>query len=281
MKSSSIKEAFGGEVRFTRFISDDQETSNRLLDRLNLSYEDGYTVAPEEPTDDGKRVDLVIRDSDNEIILVIESQDATGWLDSVHASKIMYYMYNKKCEDGILLTEDASESIKDVIKMINENTPWNIHLIATKVYDIGNGGKFVDFIPLVRPSSMAEKKVRRINRAPAEYVHRGNLERIFEDNPGVFTNQTKAYNSVTDVAGTGLAVLYQMNNSSYRVSIWHHGRKEGDVDFNNSVIAFANSIGQTARFRKDSAYISVPDEITSIEIFKSIVNAIETNKINH
>ena len=279
MKRSTIKEAFGGEVAFTKFISQDQDTSNRLLDSLNLSYEDGYTVVPEEHTTDDKRVDLVVRDGNGEITLVVESQDATGWLDSVHASKIMYYMYDRKCEDGILLTEDANEHIKNFIKMINENTPWNIHLIATIVYDTGNDGKYVDFIPLIRPSSVADKKVRRINSAPSENVHRRDLERIFDENPGVFTNQAKYYNSVTDVGGSGLAVVYGMNKSLYRVSIWHHGRKDGDEDFNNSVIALANSIGQTARFRKDSAYISVPDEGTSIEIFKSVVNAIQNHQI--
>lgn len=112
MKRSCIKDAFGGEVAFTKFIADDVETSKRLLSALDLSDEDGYSITPEEHTTHLKRVDLVIRDQEGEIFLVIESQDATGWLDSVHASKITYYMYDKKCDDGVLLCEDADEHIK-------------------------------------------------------------------------------------------------------------------------------------------------------------------------
>ena len=279
MKRSSIKEAFGGEVAFTKFISRDQETSNRLLGALDLSFEDGYTVTPEEHTIDDKRVDLVVRDNNGDIMVVVESQDATGWLDSVHASKIMYYMFDRKCEDSILLTEDANEHVKNFIKFINENTPWNIHLIATVVYDIGNGESYVDFVPLIRPSSVADKKVRRINGAPSENVHRGDLERIFEENPGVFTNQAKYYNSVTDVGGSGLAVVYGMNNSYYRVSIWHHGRKNGDKAFEGSFVNVASALGHEAKSRKDSVYISMTDEAESIRVFKEIVEAVKTKQI--
>jgi hypothetical protein len=278
MKRSTIKEAFGGEVPFTKFISKDQDTSNRLLSCIDLSFEDGYTVTPEEHTADDKRVDLVVRDSSGEINLVIESQDATGWLDSIHASKIMYYMYDRKCEDSILLTEDANEHIKSFVKFINENTPWNIHLIATVVYELGNNKNFVDFVPLIRPSSLADKKVRRVG-ASAENVHRGDLERIFEENPGVFTNQAKYYNSVTDVGGSGLAVVYGMNNSYYRVSIWHHGRKNNDKAFNDSFTAVAQSLGHESKSRKDSVYISITDEAESIRVFKEVVDAIKNKNI--
>ena len=52
MRRSSIKTSFGGEVPFTKFISEDLATQQRLLDALNLAIEDGYTVKPEDPTAD-------------------------------------------------------------------------------------------------------------------------------------------------------------------------------------------------------------------------------------
>jgi hypothetical protein len=37
MKRTNIKEGFGGEVPFTKFIAGDFETSKRLLNALDLS----------------------------------------------------------------------------------------------------------------------------------------------------------------------------------------------------------------------------------------------------
>ena len=93
MKRSTIKEAFGGEVRFTKFIADNIDIATKLLDVVDMSMGDDYRVIPEDKTIDSKRVDLTVNDSDGTTVAVIESQDATGWLDTVHSSKIMYYMW--------------------------------------------------------------------------------------------------------------------------------------------------------------------------------------------
>lgn len=278
MKRGSIKETFGGEVTFTKFIASDFETSNRLLTSVDLSDEDGYSVVAEEHTQDSKRVDLVVRNSDGEIILVIESQDSTGWLDSVHASKITYYMYDKRCEDGILLTEDASEHVKNYIRYINENTSWNIWLIATVVYE-NNSGKYVDFVPLIRPSSITDKRVKRVGSGSAQTTFQDDLARIAEENPGLFTNQAKYWNSTNDVAGTGINVSFAMNNSSYRVSLFHNGRLANDAEFKNSVTAFAKRNGYESRSRKDSEYIAVADESTALNVFKLVVDALKNKEI--
>ncbi len=130
MKRQTIKEAFGGEVPFTKFISQDLDTSRRLINAISAEYDDEYVIQPEDPTVDSKRVDLVIRDSENIVAYVIESQDCTGWLDSIHASKILYYMYEKECFEGILLCEDADEHIKGFVRWCNENTPVQIWLMS-------------------------------------------------------------------------------------------------------------------------------------------------------
>ena len=279
MKKSTIKSAFGGEVAFTKFISKDLDTSNRLLSSVNLSFEDGYTVTPEEHTDDDKRVDLVVRDSSGEVSLIIESQDATGWLDSIHASKVMYYMFDKKCEEGILLTEDATENIKNFVRYINENTPWNISLIATRVYEISPGNNYVDFVPLIRPSSIADKKVRRVGNDVIEFAYSGDLARIAEQNPLLFSHKTKYYNSQNDVAGSGYNLVYGMNGAGHRVSIFHYGTKTDDDEFKNSFTQYAKGRGYDAKFRRDAAYIQIADEQTSIDEFKMMVDAIKTKQI--
>lgn len=281
MKKSTIKAAFGGEVAFTKFISKDLDTSNRLLSSVNLSFEDGYTVTPEEHTDDDKRVDLVVRDSTGEVSLIIESQDATGWLDSIHASKVMYYMFDKKCEEGILLTEDATENIKNFVRYINENTPWNISLIATRVYELGQGNVFVDFVPLIRPSSIADKKIKRVSGDKVEFAYSSDLARIAEQNKGLFSHETKYYNSLNDVGGSGYNLVYGMNGAGHRVSVFHYGNKTDDKDFKDGFIQYAKNIGFDPKFRRDAAYIQINDELESIEIFKKTIDAIKDNTIPH
>ena len=134
MVRSTIKEAFGTEPKYTKFIADNEEVATRLLDAVDMSMNDDYKIIPEDRTVDNKRVDLTINDSDGTTVAVIEAQDATGWLDSVHASKIAYYCWEKECFDAILITEDASERIKDYVKWLNTHPDLNIYLVATTIY---------------------------------------------------------------------------------------------------------------------------------------------------
>ena len=91
MKRSTIKEAFGGEVRFTKHIADNVDLATKL-DIVDMSMGDDYRVIPEDKTIDSKRVDLTVNDSEGTTVAVIESQDATGWLDTVHSSKIILHV---------------------------------------------------------------------------------------------------------------------------------------------------------------------------------------------
>jgi hypothetical protein len=277
MKRSNIKQAFGGEVPFTKFISRDAETSNRLLASCELSFEDGYSVKPEEHTADDKRVDLVIRDSHEEIILVVESQDATGWLDSVHASKITYYMYDRGVTDAVLLCEDADEHIKGFVKYLNDTTQFNITLMAVIVYE-DEPNPYCEFVPLIRPSSITERRVRRVSSS-VENPFTSELERIADQNPGLFTHQAKNWNSNNNVANTGVNLVLGMNNTHFRVSAWHGGRRSDDQTFKKSFGDFCTTIGYESRSRKDSEYITIDNEELAIKAFQEILNGFKSQNV--
>ena len=159
MERVSIKEAFGNEVTFTKFIAEDVETKNRLLESLGYPMDGEYNIEIESKTIDSKRVDLIIKDDTDEVVNVIESQDSTGWLDTVHSSKISYYCWEKECNFGTLITEDASEHIKNYIKWTNENTPLNITILKSLIYKIGSNNFYVDFFPIMRWIDGKEKKI--------------------------------------------------------------------------------------------------------------------------
>lgn len=159
MERVDIKESFGNEVTFTKFISEDCETKNRLLESLGYPIDGEYFIEVESKTIDNKRVDLVIKNDDETLINVIESQDSTGWLDTIHSSKISYYCWEKNCNYGTLITEDASEHIKGYVKWLNENTPLNITILKSLIYKKDDGSFYVDFFPITRWIDGKEKKI--------------------------------------------------------------------------------------------------------------------------
>lgn len=281
MKRTTIKDGFGGELAFTKFIASDAETSRKLLNSLDLSEED-YTVTPEEPTTHSKRVDLMVRDRDGETLLVIESQDAVGWLDSVHASKLTYYMYDKQCEDGVLLCEDADEHIKGFVKWLNDNTPLRITLISTLTFE-DKGKVFCEFIPLIRPTQMQDKRVvRRTSSSTVDNAQVDHLEKLFADNPGLFTNQTSNYVSKTNVGRSGISVVISpYKTEGYCVHLWHNGKWDNDT-FRNSFGTFCSNNGLEAKFQKARGYVNGDRVLTTdgaIEVFKLFVDALENKLI--
>jgi len=282
MKRTDIKNGFGGEVPFTKFIANDLETSKRLLNALDLSEED-YSVTPEEHTTHSKRVDLVVRDKDNEIILVIESQDASGWLDAVHASKITYYMYDKKCDDGVLICEDADEHIKGFVKWLNENTPLRITLIGVMIFET-NDQPHCEFLPLIRPTQLSDKKVVRKSPTSSDtdqskFEH---LEQLFADNPGMFTNQTGRYISCNNVANSGMNVaIVPYKTEGYYVDIWHAGKFDTDT-FRKSFTELCKKEGLEAKFQKARAYVNGDKVFTTegaMSVFKLFVTGLESREV--
>jgi hypothetical protein len=281
MQRSNIKTAFGGEVPFTKFIARDTETSRRLLNALGLD-EAEYHITPEEQTTHSKRVDLVVRDSDSEIFLVIESQDATGWLDAVHASKITYYMYDKKCEDGVLLCEDADEYIKSYVKWLNDNTPLRITLISVVIFQHGNQ-THCEFVPLMRPSTIKEKKVRRVSDHHSDDVRADIIEEIYAERPESFTNKTRNYVSKNNVGNTGLNVgISPYKTGGFVVDILHTGKAQTQ-NFEKTFTDVAQKHGWSAKFNRIRGYVNGPELESmseAIKAFEVFVEALGTGKIH-
>jgi hypothetical protein len=283
MKRSDIKQAFGGEVPFTKFIAEDLETSKRLLTAINLSHEDGYSVTPEEHTADSKRVDLVVRDTEGDVTLVIESQDASGWLDSIHASKITYYMYDRGCEDGVLICEDADEHIKGFVKWINDNTPLRLTLVSVVIFDDGGKTPHCEFIPLLRPSDIRDKKVRKVGQmSAAESSVADQVQSIYDNNPGLFTNVARNYISKTNVGGTGLTVaIHPYKTIGHFVEIWHAGKSNTET-FRVTFAEVCKKNNLEPKFQNRRGYVNDNHVLTTdgaIDVFKIFVNALETKEI--
>jgi len=280
MKRVTIKEAFGGEVAFTKFISEHTATQQRLLDSLNLAVEDGYLVRPEDPTEDSKRVDLTVQDTDGNIILVIESQDATGWLDSVHASKIMYYMWDKGCPQGVILSEDADEYIMSFVRSLNTEHNFSITLLKTLVYDV-DGEKFVDFAPLIRGSDIEYTSNVRTKAEP-DHQKVELLQQLATDNPGLFTNVTGRYASHIKLGSNNMNVgIVPYKNGRFWIDIWHGGKHNTDT-FRNSFADICNQHGWEPKYQQARAYVNGDggyDAVTGIKIFKILMEALKTNQI--
>lgn len=281
IKRSNIKEAFGGEVPFTKFIASDIETSKRLLNALDLDEED-YSLTPEEHTSHSKRVDLVVRDRDGDVFLVIESQDASGWLDAVHASKITYYMYDKKCDDGVLICEDADEHIKGFVRYLNENTPLRITLVSVVIYQTTK--PYCEFIPLIRPTYLEDKKIIRRSNPDSEVESNisNQVQAIYDANPGIFTNVAKNYVSKVNVGGTGLTVaIHPYKTSGHFVEIWHANKVKSE-EFKNSFTEICKKNGYEAKFQTRRGYVN-GDQVISIEgavvAAKLFINGLETKEI--
>jgi hypothetical protein len=283
MKRSGIKEAFGGEVPFTKFIASDLETSKRLLNALDLDEED-YSVTPEEHTVHDKRVDLIVRDRDGDTFLVIESQDASGWLDAIHASKITYYMYDKKCDDGVLICEDADEHIKGFVRWLNENTPLRITLVGVVIYETSKS-PYCEFIPLIRPTQTKDKKIVRKSSpsTEADSVVSDQCQSIYDNHPGMFTNVAKYYVSKTNVGGTGLTVaICPYKTSGAFVEIWHAGKANTD-EFRRTFKEMCDQNGYEAKFQSRRAYVNGEPAATmdkAVEVAKVFIASLENGNIH-
>lgn len=277
MKRISIKQAFGGEVPFTKYISNNEEVAKRLLESIDEGMGESFSIKPEDETLDRKRVDLVVRDDDDNVVQVIESQDATGWLDSVHASKIAYYCYEKGCMDGVLLTEDADEHIKGFIRWYNENTPLNIYLFNVVIYETETG-PYVDFIPVMRPFNVRDKKIqRKPGGVRTQEDFREFLQEKFETHKGKFTHATGWYVSRNNVANVGVNVGIHCRKSGYFLVDIYHNNKINQEPF---VETYKKSMPEdTIHFKKQSGYVRRESWDDAVKAFDIMVEGLEQGKI--
>lgn len=288
IERTSIKEAFGGEVPFTNYIAATISVKDRLLEVLELETDDAK-ITTESHTKHNKRVDLIASEG-NEIVAVIESQDATGWLDPLHASKLTYYMYDKNCYTGVILAEDADEHIKGYIRMLNEKTPFDVWLINTPVYKVNNE-TYVDFIPVMRPLTTKDKKVRSVSSADNTENYKKRLKtkwtdflaEKFEEHEGVFTHKTSLYLSKNGVGSSKINITITARVDGFAVQAY---KKALGIDltkssnFVDSFTKWSTNLGRESFINKHAGY--VPDVATwdeAFEIFTSLVENIQDDKI--
>jgi len=280
MKRVSIKQAFGGEVPFTKYISNNEEVAKRLLESIDEGMGESFSIKPEDETLDRKRVDLVVRDDDDNVVQVIESQDATGWLDSVHASKIAYYCYEKGCMDGVLLTEDADEHIKGFIRWYNENTPLNIYLFNVVIYET-EAGPYVDFIPVMRPFNIRDKKIqRKPGSVRTQEDFREFLQEKFETHKGKFTHVTGWYVSRNNVANVGVNVGIHCRKSGYFLVDIYHNNKINQEQGSPFVETYKQTMpDDNIHFKKQSGYVRRENWDDAVRAFDIMVEGLEQGKI--
>ena len=271
MVRSSIKEAFLTEPKFTKHIADNEDVSARLLEAVRIGMGDDANIIPEDRTVDGKRVDLTINDSDGTTIAVIEAQDAIGWLDSVHASKISYYCYDKDCTTGILICEDASEHIKEFVKYQNEHTNLDLWLVVALIYKTDTG-PFVDFQVIQRPFELKEKISKRSSTTTTgrhKFMEETCLK-LEKDNPGLFTNVSKYYvsdnNVVSSMPSLNMAIHPRVNK--VKLSFYHAGKLENDEMFKNMMIKHGEDNNIDPHFTKTYCNFQFDDTDKALESFK-------------
>jgi hypothetical protein len=268
MVRSSIKEAFLTEPKFTKFIADNEDVAARLLEAVRIGMGDDTNIVAEDRTVDGKRVDLTINDSEGTTVAVIEAQDATGWLDSVHASKISYYCYDKDCTTAVLLCEDASEHIKGFMKYQNETGPLDIWIVRVAVYKTDTG-PFVDFYPTQRPFELKEKISKRSSTTTTgrhKFMEEACLK-LEKDNPKLFTNVTKYYVAIKDIIPDLNMGLHPRVNKA-KLSFYHAGKLENDEGFKNMMIKHGEDNNIEPHFTKTYCNFSFDDTDKALENFK-------------
>jgi hypothetical protein len=70
-----------------------------------------------------------------------------------------------------------------------------------------------------------------------------------------------------------------MNNSHFRISAWHGGRRTDDNLFKQSFADYCQNLGYESRSRKDSEYITVEDESLVIQAFNDILAGFKNQQI--
>jgi len=272
-------EEFGGEVKFTKYIADTRKVSEGLLNAIDLDVED-FTVTPEEHTLENKRVDLVVRDNNNNVIQVVECQDATGWLDPVHASKILWYSDDKKCDDVVLITEDMTEDMRNFVIRLNQESWVNIFVVSPTI--IKNEDKtFVYFKTLLRPQGWSKKTVRSNNPTNnAESPYAEFMTGQYDKHRDLFDTLNKAnqrcYVACNVIGSTGIKVLIQRTNKGFKNRIHHNGRHDTEL--------FRQTVSEqfpTAKFSSYSGHVYYETWEESFEMFKTSVEYIKNGTIRH
>jgi len=271
---------FGGEVKFTKYIADKRKVAEKLLNAIDLDVED-FTITPEEKTLEDKRVDLVVRDPNNNVIQVIECQDASGWLDPVHASKILWYSDDKKCDDVVIITEDMTEDMRNFVIRLNKESWVNIYVIQPTILKQDDGKPFITFKAILRPTGWAKKTVRSNNPTNAtESTFAEFMKSKYEEHRDMFdlinTSSQRCYLGCSVIGNTGIKVLIIQNSKGFKNSIHHNGLHDTET--------FRATVKQCypeATFNKYIGYVYYETWEEAFEMYKNTIELIKDGTIRH
>jgi len=279
MKEITIEE-FGGEVKFTKYIASTRKIAEGLLNAIDLDVDD-FRITPEEHTLENKRVDLVVRDTTTDnVIQVIECQDASGWLDPVHASKILWYSNDKKCNDVVIITEDMTEDMRNFVIRLNKESWVNIFVVSPTII-ANDDKKFVYFKTLLRPQGWAKKTVRASN--PSNAVESPFAEFIKEkwnEHRDAFafynTSNQRCYLSSGTIDSTGIKVQIAKNTKGFKNQIHHNGLHNTET--------FKETVKQQypdAKFNTYAGHLYTETWEEAFTMYKDTVEFIKNGTIKH
>lgn len=276
----TIKEGFGTEPKFTKYIADNTEVAEMLLEAVNISGGD-FTIRAEDKTNDNKRVDNVVYDDSGKVICVIEAQDCTGWLDSVHASKINYYCWEKECFEAILITEDADEKMKSYVQWMNENTPLNIFIVAPIIVKIDDEVQVVKFIPIMRPLDYSQKKIKMKNTDSTGEDNREFFEEMKNKYPDLLPNACKSWAHSGAMFSKYYVSICKRNETFYTEVVYKRKGRGCNMKNEDDLFPFLKeTFGKGFMPNKNKCYVKTNSFDEALGYYKPIIKAGKEKSIN-
>jgi len=217
MEKINIKE-YGGEVKFTTDVCRNHEWSSKLLEAVDYTGE--FKMQYEVPTAGSKRIDLVATDTDDNVLFAIECQDATGWLDDVHASKIMLYGFDQGTEDCVIICEDLTEKMRDFVKYMNATSNFKIYIVHPEIYKHGNDIS-VNWFTSMRPYDTKQKVKVLSNKESLESKDAKLLahQSIQDAYPNQFNKVAQEYVSMQNVGKYKMNIDLLDSNASFLLRV--------------------------------------------------------------
>jgi hypothetical protein len=135
----------------------------------------------------------------------------------------------------------------------------------------------------LRPSDVRDKKVRKVGQmSAAESSVADQVQSIYDNNPGLFTNVARNYVSRTNVGGTGLTVaINPYKTSGHFVEIWHAGKANTET-FRSTFADVCKQNDCEPKFQNRRGYVNDDNVLTTegaVKVFKMFVEALETKQI--
>ena len=131
----------------------------------------------------------------------------------------------------------------------------------------------------MRPFSLKQKKVQRKALGSATQTpHAETLQKVYDDNTGLFTNVTAHYVSRNRVApNISLALHPKANGCS--INFYHNKKLEGNKSFETAMQTLATELGTEANFNRVAARFNLSSIDEAVDTFKTVVNKFQNKEI--